>query len=302
MRKRGMHTTPKALIGDAVTEPTMPPPAPRPPWRPDARLRTMRAAGIGLLLLGLWATALASDALGLVQAVYHRPAGRDLSTVGRMELADGGRAPRVRELATYRVDKGNGETDSLVRFLAPDDIAGTGLLSSSRADGSTDQWLYLPELDRVRRIAGDRKGGRFVGSELYFEDLQERKPSMDRHRLLGQETLDEIVCHVVESVPVEPANSVYRKRVSWIDDQTAMVLRIDYYEKDDSRPSKRWEALQRQKIQGYWTVTDSRMTDLASARETRLVVKIAKYDRKLPAHLFSPRALADERFEADYRP
>lgn len=35
----------------------------------------------------------------------------------------------------------------------------------------------------MRRISSDRKGGRFVGSDLYFKDLQERKPSKDRHRL-----------------------------------------------------------------------------------------------------------------------
>lgn len=244
----------------------------------------------------------ADTALQLAQSVFDRPAGRDMSTLGRMELTEKGRAPRIRELATYRLDKGNGEADNLVRFLAPDDIAGTGLLSSGKADGSTDQWLYLPELDRVRRIAGDRKGGRFVGSDFYYEDLQERKPSMDRHRLLGQDTLDGMACQVLESVPADPSNSVYRKRVSWIDPATAMVLRIDYYEKDDTRPSKRWVALERKKIQGYWTVTDSRVTDLTTGHETRLVVQVARYDRRLPARLFTSRALADERLEAEFRP
>lgn len=267
-----------------------------------ARAAAFRAV-LAATLAVAWLVAHADDeATRLAQAVHARPAGRDVTTLSRMELVEKGRAPRARELVTYRQVRPNGETAYLLRFLGPEDIAGTGLLSVDKADGANDQWLYLPALDRVRRVAGDRKGGRFVGSELYFEDLQERQPTLDRHRLLGRETLDGVVCEVLESVPVDPANSVYRRRVSWVDPQTLLVLRVDYFEKDPATPSKRWLLVDKKKIQGYWTVTDSRMIDLDSGRVTRLVVETAKYDRRLPARLFTPQALADERLEADHRP
>ncbi len=257
-------------------------------------------ATVAGLLVATWA--MADEALDLAKAVHARPAGRDVTLVSRMELIEKGRNPRVRELVTYRLDRGREESAHLIRFVGPDDIAGTGLLSLNKSDGTVDQWLYLPDLDRVRRISGDRKGGRFVGSELYFEDLQERQPALDRHRLVGREAIDGVACEVLESVPVDPANSVYRKRLSWIDPQTALVLRMDYYEKNDASPTKRWLLAERKRIQGYWTVTDSRMIDLASGRETRLVVETAKYDRKLPERLFTSQALADERLESDFRP
>jgi hypothetical protein len=272
--------------------------------QPSAVRRALLRSSLALLAgAGPWGAAHADDAaLKLAQAVHARPAGRDVTTLSRMELTERGRAPRVRELVTYRLDKGDGETANLMRFLEPDDIAGTGLLGISKADGSTDQWLFLPALDRVRRIAGDRKGGRFVGSDLYFEDLQERKPSQDRHRLLGKETLAGVACEVLESVPVDADNSVYLRRVSWIDPQTLLVLRVDYFERDESRPSKRWLAVQRRRIQNIWTVTESLMGDLNSGHETRLLVSKAIYDRRLPARLFSARALGDEQLESEFRP
>jgi hypothetical protein len=238
----------------------------------------------------------------LAQAVSNRPAGRDMTSLVRMELTERGRVPRVRELITYRLDRGDGETANLMRFLEPEDIAGTGLLGVTQADGHTEQWLFLPALDRVRRIAGDRKGGRFVGSDLFFEDLQERKPIQDRHQLLAPEAVAGVNCQVLESVPVQSANSVYQKRLSWIDPQTAMVMRVDYFERDDQRPGKRWLLGQRRKIQNIWTVTDSAMTDLGTGHETRLFVHKAVYDRKLPARLFSARSLGDEQLESDFRP
>lgn len=252
------------------------------------------------LLLGF--SALADEGLALAKKVYDRPDGRDMTTLSRMVLTEKGRAPRIRELVTYRMDTGRDEISNLIRFLDPEDIAGTGLLSIDKVGGDADQWLYLPALDRVRRIASSRKGGRFVGSDLYFEDLQTRSPAKDRHRLLGQQTEAGILCDVLESMPVDPDNSVYRKRVSWIDPQTLLAQRVDYFEKDESTPSKRWLLRGKKRIQGYWTVTDSRMIDLASGHETRMVIDHALYDQKLPARLFTTQALADETIESEYRP
>lgn len=246
--------------------------------------------------------AAADDGAALAQAVFDRPSGRNASSRVRMELTEKGRTPRGRELVTYRLAKGKGESVNLIRFLEPQDVAGTGLLSATNADGSTEQSLYLPALDRVRRVSGDRKGGRFVGSDLYFEDLQERQPAKDRHRVVGRETVDGVALEVLESVPVDPADSVYRKRLSWVDPQTLLIHRVDYFERDEAAPSKRFELLASRRVQGYWTVTDSRVTDLGSGHSTRMVVDVVKYDRKLPAQLFTPRALADETLESEYRP
>jgi len=154
----------------------------------------------------------------------------------------------------------------------------------------------------VRRIAGDRKGGRFVGSDLYFEDLQERAVDADLHRLLGQEVVAGVNCQMLESVPAAPDNSVYLRRVSWVDPDTLVVLRVDYFERDERRASKRWLAVQRKRVQSIWTVTESVVTDLDSGHETRLLVERALYNRKLPARLFTARSLGDETYEADFRP
>jgi len=260
--------------------------------------------GVCLMVCGLLCgtAAHADDAAELAQKVYDRPNGRDMTAVGRMVLTEKGHAPRIRELVTYRLEKSKGETANLIRFIEPEDIAGTGLLSIDKADGKSEQWLYLPALDRVRRISGDRKGGRFVGSDLYYEDLQERKPAEDRHRLIGSESISGVACEILESVPVDPDNSIYRKRVSWIDPATYLPMRVDSYEKDDSSPSKRWWLVAKKKTQGYWTIVDSRMIDLASGHETRLLIDTAVYDRKLPATLFSSQTLADESLESEYRP
>ncbi|MDZ7803455.1 outer membrane lipoprotein-sorting protein [Thiohalophilus sp.] len=268
-----------------------------------------------LLIIALWGLfgmvpGLAAGSTGeesagrqLAQQVYDRPDGRDMSTRGKMILQEADHSPRVREMITYRREVKQAEVHSLIRFTAPADIRDTGLLTLDYPDGSSDQWIYLPALDRSRRISANRKGGRFVGSDIFFEDLQDRKVNMDHHRLLGSEKISGMTTRVLESVPVDASNSTYGKRVSWIHEPSLLPLRIDYYGRGPTdQPIKRLEVHRIEEIQGYWTIMDNTMTDLDSGHQTRLVNDVVVYDRGLSGELFSSRFLEDPASERRYRP
>jgi hypothetical protein len=259
----------------------------------------------GMLAAGVLLCAVAfADAPGerLAQRVYDRPNGKDATSVVVMTLQEKGRSPRLRKMLVYRQDKKAGEVASLIRFLEPADIEGTGLLTLDKADGDSNQWVYLPAMERVRRIDSGRKGGRFVNSDYFYEDLRDRKVDRDEHRVIGHESIAGVTCDILESVPTESGNSVYAKRLSWIDPASALPLRVDFYGKNDTQPGKRLQVLKKEKIQGYWTVMDSVMSDLDSGHQTRLTVEKVLYDRRLPAKLFSTQTLEDESAEEDYRP
>ena len=266
----------------------------------NAVIRALACLGAGLLI---GSAAQADEAgLALAQRVYDRADGKDASSVVTMSLIAEGREARERSMVLYRASATDGEVSTLIRFTEPADIAGTGLLTLDAADGESNQWIYLPAMQRVRRVDSNRKGGRFVNSDYYFEDLRDRKPTMDTHRVIGQETIAGVACEVLESVPVEAGNSVYLRRVSWIDPVRLLPLRVDFFEKDAEQPSKRLEVVVRDQVQGYWTVMDSTLSDLRSGHRTRLVVERIAYDRGLPARLFSSKALEDERGEKEFRP
>ena len=124
-------------------------------------------------------------AIALATRVYDRPDGNDAASRSYMILSEKGHKPRYRKLYTYQLDRDNGESWALLRFTEPADIKNTGLLTYNYPDRDNNQWIYLPALDRARRIAASRKGGRFVGSDLYYEDLQDREVDQDEHRIRG---------------------------------------------------------------------------------------------------------------------
>jgi hypothetical protein len=238
----------------------------------------------------------------LAQSVYDRADGRDATSRARMVLTEPGQSPRERRLYSYAVDRGNRERWSLMRFIEPADVDGTGLLTIDYPGDNNDQWLYLPALDRVRRIASSRKGGRFVGSDFFYEDLRDREPEMDRHTIGGKSKVGKIPCTELISVPVDPDNSAYSKRVSCIHMGILVPLRVEYFEGKRERPTKRLTAKRIKKLQGYWTILDSLMEDLDSGHKTRLVIEDIRYDRGLPDKLFNRQALSDDRIEQRFRP
>ena len=88
---------------------------------PIPLLHVVRVLLLALLLAGT--TARADEASDLAQRVYDRPNGRDLTTLGRMVLTEKGRVPRIRELVTYRLEKGHGETANLPVFVPATEYA-----------------------------------------------------------------------------------------------------------------------------------------------------------------------------------
>lgn len=237
----------------------------------------------------------------LAQAVYDRPAGKDISARVEMALESKGEIKKRRILYSYGVDRGNAERWTLIRFVTPSEVAGTGLLSLDHPGDASDQWLYLPGLDRVRRIASNRKGGRFVGSDFYYEDLSDREPSMDHHKLLGEDKVGNVTCTLLESTPVDKSNSVYSKRVGCIHPELLIPLRIDFYARG-KEPVKRLQASRIRKVQDYWTIYQSTMIDLQKDHRTHLITTDLVYDQGLPDNMFTQRGLTDDTVERDYRP
>lgn len=239
-----------------------------------------------------------ADGQALAQAVYDRPNGDDSIVAGKMILTESGKEPRVRDLYTFAKDKGGGQVMNLIRFLTPADVTDVGMLTVDYPGAKSDQWLYLPALGKVRRVPSERQGGRFVGSDLYNEDLKDREPDLDTHTIVGEEKYKGVDTTVLESVPVDPSNSSYDKRVSWINTDILIPVRVDFYQ--NGQLIKRAEALRIEKKQGYWTVMEQKMTHLDSDHSTRTTVEQIRYDLGLPDEVFTQQVLEDPQRDKGY--
>jgi outer membrane lipoprotein-sorting protein len=171
---------------------------------------------------------------------------------------------------TMQVLEGEAANDrTLLVIDEPRDLQGTTLLTHSEPGGNDQQWLYLPALKRVKRIASGGQTGSFMGSEFSYEDIGSQEVDEYTYRFLREEILDASECFVVERTPLDP-ESGYRRQIVWFDRAELRIQRIDYYDRDD----RLLKTLRLRRFQQYaerfWRPSEMEMTNHQTGRSTTL--------------------------------
>lgn len=127
-------------------------------------------------------------------------------------------------------EQGSGE-QTLTTITWPADQKGTHLLTWNHRSKDNDQWLYLPSIQRVKRISSRGQSGSFMGSEFAYEDLvnvwwiEKYDYKFVRDQKVGKRDT-----WVVERYPRDK-DSAYSKQIVWVDKEYLSALRIDFYDR-----------------------------------------------------------------------
>lgn len=157
----------------------------------------------------------------------------------------------------------------LVIFDTPKAIKGTALLSFGHKVEPDDQWLYLPALKRVKRIASRNKSGPFLGSEFAFEDLSTPEVEKYDYRFVRDEVLNGVPCHVVERFPRD-VYSGYTRQVVWVDRDELRVRRIEYFDRKPELLKTLTVDDYRLYADAYWKPGRMRMENHQTGKTTEL--------------------------------
>ena len=141
---------------------------------------------------------------------------------------------RERKLANVQALEANGvDSKTLAKFLEPADVRGTMFLQIEHSGADDDQWIFLPALQKSRRLVANNKKDSFFGSDFSLCDISLPKVEAYSHRLTGMEAVGGADCYVVESVPATDQlkdDTGYSKKVSWIRKDNFIEAKVDYYD------------------------------------------------------------------------
>src|SRR5690606_22851671 len=140
-----------------------------------------------------------------------------------MTITTAGGQTLTREMQTWAA----GDAERLIKFTAPADIAGSGFLTVTHEDGREERLVYLPALDRVRRIAGGQQGDAVFGSDVSYGDITGIDPADYMQRLLE---VRDGPTYVVEAVPTPASGSQYERLVLEVPESTLVPVSVEYYE------------------------------------------------------------------------
>ena len=228
--------------------------------------------------------------LEIMQKVYNRPTGNDMEATLTMTLINSQGDKRVRKIKQFIRDFGDVEK-KIMFFISPADVKNTSFMNWSYDEEGKDddQWIYLPALKKIKRISSDSKGDYFMGSDFTYDDLGDRKPSEDTHKILRTEKVNGLDCYVVESVPKDE-DYMYSKTITWVVKDRWYGLKKEFYD-EDGELLKILTLNKADKIKGYWIIDDVEMNNVQKNHKTRMQLSDIKIDTGIPASKFTQRMM-----------
>jgi len=132
---------------------------------------------------------------------------------------------RVIEARIYQKNIGINQNNRLFVFDFPPAVRGTGLLLHSYFDGrNSNMWIYLPVVQRIKRVSLENAGGGyFMGSDFTYRDLISNDYNKMDYELAEEKTIDGINYYVMKAWG--------KSQEIRQDDGFAYIL--SYYRKDD---------------------------------------------------------------------
>jgi len=228
----------------------------------------------------------AQDAASIVDSARNRIQSDTIRSVSRMVITakNGNTSERVIEQISKDGSDG-GRT--VIVFQRPASVAGTRFLTMDTASGGSDQWIYLPELGRVRRIAASQSGDSFMGTDFSYDDISsvDRESSLDNHTLLREETLNGKTCYVIESIPKD-SSFKYSKTVSWIDKEQYLSYKVELYNRRGEMV-KTMEMSDFRDVQGRLTPMQTKVSTVGAGTSTTIFIENMRYDDPIPEGVFT---------------
>jgi len=239
----------------------------------------------------------AQDARSIMEQVDARDDGDNQTADLQMTLIDQNDNERKRTIKLFSKDKGR-DTWRMQFFLAPADVKDTGFLTYDYygGDQDDDQWLYLPDLRKTKRIASSDKSSSFMGSDFSYADMTRRVLDEWDYKLLKEDLVDGQKVWLIETLPVSKAvedRYGYKKSIVYVRQDNFMVIRAIHVLKSGNKV-KYMEVKKIDQIDGIWVAVETWMKTTRNKRtlhRTILTMDDIKYNQDLDESIFSVRQL-----------
>ncbi len=219
---------------------------------------------------------------------------RDEHATFRLVILDRTGQRRERRVSCwFKAGKESDDDKSLVRFVDPPDVRGTALLTIENGE-EEEQWLYLPDLRKTKRIAGASKSLSFAGTDFSNFDMRTEDLASHHYERTGEDEIGGRPCWIIEARPKDDAardESGYSRRRIWVDKERYTVPRVEYYDKNGKllkvSTTDDWE-----QVEGLWRANRVVMENVQEKTRTILTYERGrKINQGIDDSIFTKRAL-----------
>lgn len=237
-------------------------------------------------------------------ALAAEPAIDDITTCMRANIPQ---TVRIQQVEITSWDRGGGErrlkgklfgtrekehARVMMRIEAPADLAGAAFLVRE-TEKSDETFLYLPAVQKVRRIMGGQMDGQLWGTDVSYNDLKQLQNAFAGSDVKLEppvEPYEGRPVHALSFTPRPEDGSRYTSVRTLVDRKTCVAVKVDFVEPSGVRKVLTVAPADLKQSKEYWYAARADIRDLKNGTRTRVVVTGVSSGDKLAGRYFSPQS------------
>ena len=167
---------------------------------------------------------------------------------------------------------------AMVKIKAPPDLNNAAYLVREGAERD-DMFIFLPALNRVRRILGGTADSPLFGTDLSYNDIKQVQNAfsggpvkVEKPQVLEGQQMHVLVMTPGTGTPGTGTKSNYSLIRAWVDQKTCVALKVEFYEGAKIRKRLSSPVKSLKQAGGNWYVSEALMEDLHSKSHTTLKI------------------------------
>ena len=234
----------------------------------------------------------AQDAAEIAARADARGAPDNISATITLTITSPNGDQRVIRADSYQKQRDAERQDRLFVFTFPPNVRDTALLVHSNTErGEDSMWMYLPALDRIKRVnLGSSGGGYFLGSDFTFRDLVSRDETEYVRALLPTDDDTHFVVEVRGRTPELQRTFGYSREEHFIRKDNFARERVVFYDLAGDL-LKEMIVQEEHAADGYAFPSRVRMLNRQTGHVSEIVFEKLSFSAEIPDRFFTQRYL-----------
>ena len=180
----------------------------------------------------------------------------------------------------------------MMRIEAPSDLAGAAFLVRE-GEAADETYLYLPAVQKVRRITGGQMDSQLWGTDLSYNDIKQLQNAFSGAEASLEGMVEPVQGRAVKAVNFKPRaedGTQYSNIRALVDTKTCVALRVEFMEPSGIRKVLTVNPPDLKQSGPHWYAARAEMEDQKNKTKTRVVVTGVSSGDKLAGRYFSPQS------------
>jgi len=185
----------------------------------------------------------------------------------------------------------DGRVYSIGRLLSPEYLRDMTVLMMESENREQDAFVFMPSLDKVRRITTAQRSDAFFGSDITYEDIEQQRADDFEFDGMEVEQLGEESVYQIQTRPARVEN--YARAVFTIAQSDYALLEIQYFKRGTEAPFRIIRAPREHMtvLDGHVLPTRINVENTMRGTQTEVLFSKMRTDVEIPTRIFSVRTL-----------